>query len=132
MSHGRNISYFYSNLDLRSKLHSNIWVVKLFREFGSGYPEVPGSSIRFSSGKGELMARVNRTRGIRVSASKHISTSATPDLTSKKRRRRSQGPAAPFEGMEALESRLMLTVTPSIVGGVLTCTGTTGEANAIS
>jgi hypothetical protein len=34
--------------------------------------------------------------------------------------------------MEALESRLMLTVTPSVVGGVLTCTGTTGQANTIS
>ena len=78
------------------------------------------------------MARVNRTRGFRVSASKQISTETALDQTSKKRRRRSYSPASPFKGLEALESRLMLTVTPSIIGGVLTCTGTTGETNTIT
>ena len=79
------------------------------------------------------MGRASRTSRFRASTLKHVSDLAGLGLTLKKRQlRRSVSPAAHFRGLEALESRLMLTVTPSLVGGVLTVTGTAGQVNTIS
>src|SRR3984957_20861362 len=98
----------------------------------TGCPFCSRLSNSLSLVKGELMAREDRTWGFCVSALKQVLTSVTPHLTSNKRRRRSAIPTAAFKGLEALENRVMLTVTPALVNGVLTCTGTAGQANTIS
>jgi len=78
------------------------------------------------------MARENRTGGFCASSSDR----PLPDIQRKtirrnRRRQRRAIPAAAFVGLEILESRLLLTVSPSLADGILTCTGTAGQVNTI-
>src|ERR1700728_1528878 len=79
------------------------------------------------------MARGNRPKGFRALSFDHqLSGQPRDTKTTHRRRSRAIRPAAHFTGLEELEARILLTATPSLVDGILTCTGITGQANTIN
>jgi PKD domain len=78
------------------------------------------------------MARVNRTRGVRVSPLRRLLDGTLSAAKPRRRRKGAINSLGHFQGLEALESRLMMTVNPTLSGGTLTVTGTANEINTIS
>src|SRR5271163_4166661 len=79
------------------------------------------------------MGRENRAGGFRTLFQNHFFfLGKGKSRRGNARARRFISPAKHFQGLEALESRVLLSSTPTLIDGVLTCTGYAGQTNTIT